>query len=527
MVASISSVPMGPQIEPFRLYGLLFSLRATTTQLPLNSGTTTTQQLENVTEILNRLDIISARVETLFNGQSGLRDAIADLEAIRDVQLPALSALATNPTADAYDTLRNAIDSLLDQIEPVQTTLLSDPDAVRTALENARDIINGSEGVVGGSSFYNRFASVAATAVDPVTNPTITNDVIANFDATATGTGSPLADSAPNDAVDNSLAAPGAAATPAVTPSGIGIATQGLTFDGADDVLFVAEEAGELDLLTAQRSYLIAFKTGADVTTQQILIDQSEQSNNAGGLGEGFTVLIEGGQLKFIASADTTSPGGTFNIAVRASIAANSTYVAELTFDQSSGTAELGGRLNGAAFDITPTATGAAGQTLNQLDFRANGTAIGGGITGFATDGGEQAGAGSNFGGVLGQVTIIDRVQTAVEQAETDAFLSAKYDVTFATETDPALQAQAQADIQAAIDVLSDSIATLEAQLEGSNSLAEQTLTEIEELRTLVTGSQTLVSSSRTDIFPLTMQIANPHVFGIVSGPSLLKDLVA
>ena len=311
MVTPAQSFPLGPSIAPTRLIGALYSLRTPSTRPPFSLGGISAQQSQNLLQLQERLTMLAERASALLTAQSGLSQAIVDLSNIRDIQLPLLSTLTTFPTADAFDTARNAIDVLLDKVEPIGPTLLTNPSAVRTALEDARNIINGTRGVIGDANYYDRFTRVNGA------DPAILPNVIANFDATnagstpdpdVNGAADQLLDS-PFGAVANDATAPNDAAEPLITSAPFGNVAQSLLFDGVDDILNIAGDTVELETdVTGQRTFLLAFQTGADVATPQVIYDQAADANSGGTVGEGFTILIEGGQLKLVIAADADAP---------------------------------------------------------------------------------------------------------------------------------------------------------------------------------------------------------------------------
>lgn len=543
MVESISNSAVSfalatssPAIQ--RLVGTLQAIQTPSTRPPFKTAADLSERIETLAQeigsVERRIGIAATRLQSLNQLESSIGQAIADLTRIRDVELaPQLRNLTTNPTAAQFDEQRNRIDGLLDDIQPVDSSRLADRPTARAALDAARGIIDGSTGTIGDAEFYNYFLDVGT---DPVTNPAIAPDIIANLDATdpasvldtdSDGLANQLSDTAPADAVDTDATQNGGREPTIVMAGAFGGAVgQALQFDGANDRLDIGGDGAEFDsIATGQRTFLVAFETGADVAATQVIFDQSDNGTGGGGtVGEGFTLLVEGGLLKFIAAADNDSPGGQFNIAAEAAVAANTAYVALLTLDQTSGTATVSGRLNGVAFDIVPTATAGAGQRLANADLGNGGSAIGGSSGGVALDGGETSANGLAFSGVFGQATVVDRLLTPAEQADSEAFLLGKFGVGSAGS---AFADQARADIEAARSILSDSISFLAAELSAVSTTVQTTRTEIETLTQSVidqvTAASTTSAANRQPLYALSLQLGNPQAFGLFR-PGNLAD---
>jgi len=534
--ASFALATVSPGIQ--RLVGTLQAIQTPSTRPPFREAADLSERIETLAQeigsVERRIGIAETRLQGLGRLEESIGQAIADLTRIRDVELaPQLRSLTTNPTAAEFDAQRNRIDGLLDDIEPIDSSRLDDRPLARAALDAARSITDGSTGTIGDAEFYNFFLD---PGTDPVVNPTIAPDIIANLDATdpasvldtdTDGLANQVSDTAPADAVANDATQNGGREPTIVTGGAFGGAVgQALQFDGANDRLDIGGDGAEFDsIATDQRTFLVAFETGADVAATQVILDQSDNGTGGGGtVGEGFTLLVEGGRLKFIAAADNDSPGGQFNIAVEASVAANTGYVALLTLDQTSGTATITGRLNGAAFDIAPTATAGAGQRLADFDIANGGSAIGGSSGGVALDGGETAANGLEFSGVFGQATVVDRVLTPGEQADSEAFLLGKFGVGTAGS---AFADQARADIEAARSTLTDSIAALSAELSAVSDAVQTTRTEIETLTQSVidqvTAASTTSDPNRSPLYALSLQLGNPQAFGLFR-PGNLAD---
>lgn len=184
-----------------RLAGTLQQIQTPSTRPPFVTDENLTSRIETVVDAIGALERRIGGAQTRLDGLTQLQDALtqaaADLARIRDEQLsPVLAARRTNPSAADFDTQRNSIDGLLDAVTPVASELLSDPDGVQAALEQARGIINGSgggsggtpTGVIGDAEFYG-FFTAAGGGADIANGQAVLSDTIAVLTAEATAVG--------------------------------------------------------------------------------------------------------------------------------------------------------------------------------------------------------------------------------------------------------------------------------------------------------------------------------------------------
>lgn len=182
-----------------------------------------------------------------------------------------------------------------------------------------------------------------------------------------------------------------------------------LSFDG-NSILGINSSASINSNSQTQRSLYMAFETGPDVTSRQVLYEQ-------GGGTNGFNMYIEGGQVHVNAWAGN---GGTFNLHLSAPIAANSTNVAGFTFD-SSGAGSFTGYLNGASMGSLANTTTMPGHTGN--------IGIGGMNNASRFNGASASGNGFEFDGRIGEVLNYDDAispaeATAIQNYLTDRFMT-------------------------------------------------------------------------------------------------------
>ncbi|MCG8698433.1 MAG: hypothetical protein MI922_10300, partial [Bacteroidales bacterium] len=119
-----------------------------------------------------------------------------------------------------------------------------------------------------------------------------------------------------------------------------------LSYDGGDDYMEIPDDGDINTASYSQKTISIAFRTGADVNTRQVIYEQ-------GGGGNGINIYIEGGELYFSAWAtsygwsyiDVNTTGGT--------MAANTEYTLMFELDIDSQT--LSGYLNGSLVGTVAT----------------------------------------------------------------------------------------------------------------------------------------------------------------------------
>jgi len=495
------SLPAAPQLAPFRLDGAIFQLLTNPSGVQETVATRLTTALTEVREIQRRIGIIQGRFAELDDVEATIRQDIDILTRVRDQQLvPTLSSLTTNPTEAQFDLRRDAIDSLLDTLIAIDSPLLRDPSGVRQALEDARGIIDGTRGTIGNSRFYNYFLA----GVDPSTLA----GRIFDFDANEPGG---VVDNEPDGRADQFVDLTGNGNTGTANggpePTIVAGALNGLDvlrFDGVDDRFDIGNDA-QINTAGpyAARTFSIVLTGGPDVTTRQVVFEEGAGTR-------GINITIDGGQLYFTVYNFAEEAYGPVSISTP--IAPGQTIAAQFEFTGGVGlTGSLQGVVNG-----TPIApVGGVGL----LYAHGGDVNIGDGFDTVYFDG--TSNDGIRFAGDLAEFVAFDRVLTATEKADVDQFLRNRYGLTGGGAS------QAQLDIAAARSTLTESIATLEAELGAVADLRASSEDEIERLtRELQAALVGLTDRRSGDIFPQTLQLANPQAFGVID-PGTLSDVFA
>jgi len=197
---------------------------------------------------------------------------------------------------------------------------------------------------------------------------------------------------------------------PAIVAAGINSRTA-IGFDGSNDGLDVADDA---TLNTggpySGKTLMMAFRTGADVNSRQVLYEQ-------GGVNRGLNFYIDNGELYLNGwNVFETAWGPSF---AKATITANTTYVATFVFDQVASTVE--GFVDGSSI----------GSVSGVSFLNSHSQNIGIGATRDSTrfHDGSFSGDGYSFDGRIGELLQYNRALTDVEQSGVEAYLFDRWGV--------------------------------------------------------------------------------------------------
>jgi len=191
-----------------------------------------------------------------------------------------------------------------------------------------------------------------------------------------------------------------------------------LTFDGSNDYLVIPND-NDLNLGNAQdeRTFMLAFRTGSNVTSRQVLFEE-------GGGVRGLNIYIVGGDLYlggWNINSDGTGAPWAFNF-INTSISANTEYVVTMVkAGNSSITGTISGYLNGQSFGAIP----------NIGFLYAHSGAIGIGAmnndTYFET--GSASGNGNYFGGAIAEFVHYNYAVSTAERIIVENYLTARYGI--------------------------------------------------------------------------------------------------
>jgi hypothetical protein len=133
--------------------------------------------------------------------------------------------------------------------------------------------------------------------------------------------------------------------------------TKLLTFDGVNDYFDIANATDINTGVTSERTFAMVFRTGADVTSQQVIYEE-------GATVRGINVYIAGGSLYLGFWNDTNDGDGTQAfVSTNTPIAASTNYYVTLVFDYSNYTGPSGpngslrGTINGTPFSFSGSST--------------------------------------------------------------------------------------------------------------------------------------------------------------------------
>lgn len=495
------SVPATAQLAPFRLDGAIFQLLTNPSGRTETIATRIATALEETREIQRRIGVIEGRLAALDDIDSTLRTDIDILTEVRDSRLSELIALTTNPTEAQFDLRRDATDVRLDDLISISSPLLRDPDAVRRALEDARGLIDGTRGVVGNSEFYDFFR----TGVDPSSLAGRIFDFDANepggvLDTDGNGRAEILTDLSGNG---NNGTTNGAREPLIVAGALNGLDV--LRFDGGDRF-----DIGNDGLINTggpynAKTFSLVLTAGADVTTRQVVFEE--------GAGvRGINITIDGGQLYFTVynrAEEFYAP-----VSVSTAIAPGQTLAVQFEFTGGLG---LSGSLRGTVNGTALAPVGGVGL----LYAHGGDINIGDGFDTIYFDG--TGVDGSRFLGDLAEFVGFNRVFTAAETADVDLFLRDRYGLPGPLNG----QARALADLATARTVLTDAIATLEAELGAISDFRLSSAREIEQLTQSLTGSLSNLSIvGDRSILAQSIQLGNPQAYGVID-PGTLSDVFA
>ncbi|MEC9292364.1 MAG: filamentous hemagglutinin N-terminal domain-containing protein [Pseudomonadota bacterium] len=229
-----------------------------------------------------------------------------------------------------------------------------------------------------------------------------------------------------------------------------------LDFDGADGY-DMANNASINTSGSTDRIILIAFRTGADVTSQQYLYEQGGGSN-------GYGMYIEAGQLVV---AGWRNSSGSWNNYATTAVTPNTTYVAGLNLDNNT----MSAWVNGDKF-----------QTYNNTNGQnAHSGGIDLGRNGDTRDASGSLGACCNFLGQIGEVIQYNTAATDAEMQEVSQYLALQWgatldspgtDYTISLENLEAQLAGANITLQAEDNITIDDIAddSLDLAMDGTGS---------------------------------------------------------
>ena len=207
-----------------------------------------------------------------------------------------------------------------------------------------------------------------------------------------------------------------AASRPAFDP-----VTKRMSFDGVDDHFDVNDHV-DLNLAPAlkERSIIVAFTTGSDVTSRQVIYEE-------GGTVRGMNVYIRGGNL-YIGFWNNTNDGDGVQGFTSSStaVAANTNYFASLVIDYSNYVGaglpdgELRGHINGVKFT-------AIGTTTSLLYPHGGDTAVGAMMNDTYFDDGTSSGNGHYFGGDIYELLIYNHAIDDTEAVDFYTYMSDRW----------------------------------------------------------------------------------------------------
>jgi hypothetical protein len=180
-----------------------------------------------------------------------------------------------------------------------------------------------------------------------------------------------------------------------------------LTFDG--NSMLEINNSGDINSNSQNdRSIFVAFQTDNDITSRQMIYEQ-------GGSVNGYSIYIESGELIF----GTWKAGGSdIDIYHTQSIAANTTYVGGLIYDQP-GSGSVRSYLNGSEIDETAT---------SEVQSRHTGSIGLGGINqNTLIENGSSPGTGDYFDGLIGEFLNYDGALTNTQAIDLSGYLMDKW----------------------------------------------------------------------------------------------------
>ncbi len=356
------------------------------------------QQVEHILQRMNQLSTMASSgsvtksergfLDVEFQNLKTEIDRIASKTEFNGVSL--LNGAGTASRSSVVDSIDNRIagTEAADLLEGTAGNDLilgfEDGDAINGREGN--DIINagsGSDNVIGGEGDDTITVQADESANEGTLS--VTGGLVMQIDAGTTSniTGHPGAVAAVNDLTTSNN---DATADAGAVQSGTGtIGTlNSMTFDGGS-FLQVADTASINIAVQDQRSVMLSFETGSDITTRQVLYEQ-------GGNVNGFNIYIDNGRLYVGAWRGN---GANYNLHLSTAITADTAYTAGFVFD-SSVAGNFRGYLNGSVFAT-------AGVVQNQVSHSGD-IGIGGKNNDTRYFDGASGGDGDAFNGEIGEV---------------------------------------------------------------------------------------------------------------------------
>jgi len=268
----------------------------------------------------------------------------------------------------------------------------------------------------GGAGTDAATVTVTVTSGIPGTAPGSVSDLVLWLDA---DNGATITDTGSDGDVDqwsdrsgqgNHASETTSGSQPAIVAAGINSRTA-IGFDGSNDGLDVADDA---TLNTggpySGKTLMMAFRTGDDVTSRQVLYEQ-------GGANRGLNFYIDNGELYLNGwNVFETAWGPSF---AKATITANTTYVATFVFDQVAGTVE--GFIDGSSIGSV--------SGVGFLNSHSQNIGIGATRESTRFHDGSFSGDGHSFDGRIGELLQYNRALTDVEQSGVEVYLFDRWDV--------------------------------------------------------------------------------------------------
>ena len=167
-----------------------------------------------------------------------------------------------------------------------------------------------------------------------------------------------------------------------------------------------------------KKAYGIVFRTGADVTTRQVIYDQ-------GGSGNGLNIYLEGGSVRFGAWSANQSWSGT-QVEITSAVSTNTAYQLFVEYDQSA--PEIRGWLNG-----TSMGTATTNNMGNGLNSHGGLNGLGGMYNGSYFHDGAASGEGNHYTGDIFEFFHFNETNSNSAQRKIQgSAIAAKYGISFA-----------------------------------------------------------------------------------------------
>jgi len=256
--------------------------------------------------------------------------------------------------------------------------------------------------------------TVTVTNITPLTSPDSVADLVMWLDA---DDGATITDNDNDDDVDvwadksvegNDASQAVSAEQPLIVAAAIKNRTA-IDFDGVDDRLDVADDATlNSGGPYAAKTLMMAFRTGSDVTSRQVLYEQ-------GGQTRGISFYIDQGQIYLNGwNLAETAWGPSF---AQAAVTANTTYVATFVHDQAAGTVE--GFIDGVSIGSV--------SNVSFLNGHVQDIGIGGVNESARFHDGSFTGAGHYFDGMIGEFIQYNRALTSGELSDLETYMQTRW----------------------------------------------------------------------------------------------------